>query len=83
MEVIDDSRNWWYAKNKFGKTGYISSTLLEVALPPKRFGAKKCKFTIHTEVHCSTSMLVCKLITSHALFMKSETIMLRTNFPIR
>ncbi len=77
MEVIDDSRNWWYAKNKFGKTGYISSTLLEVALPPKRFGAKKCKFIIHTEVHCSTSMLACKLI---ALFVK---IMLKNNFPFR
>ena len=30
VEVLDDSRNWWQVKNKFGATGYVASNMLEV-----------------------------------------------------
>ena len=30
VEVLDDSRNWWKVKNRFGATGYVASNMLEV-----------------------------------------------------
>ena len=30
IEVLDDSRNWWKVKNRFGATGYVASNMLEV-----------------------------------------------------
>lgn len=30
VEVLDDSRNWWQVKNRFGATGYVASNMLEV-----------------------------------------------------
>ena len=36
VEVLDDSRNWWHVKNKFGATGYVASNMLEVLHVIKR-----------------------------------------------